>query len=96
MQGFLFGVDRQWWGSNVTVPRAPGRGWNRVQRELAGQAVSQSLAVGRGFCPPLCCSSPYAGLLSLGLAHQSLLALMLGCDVPLLGELGSRTEQSHW
>lgn len=35
-------------------------------------------------------------LLSLGLAHQDLLVLMLGCDVPLLGEHASRTEQSHW
>lgn len=41
--------------------------------------------------PPL-----HAGPLSLGLVHQGLLVLMPGCDVPLLRERGSRTEQSHW
>lgn len=39
---------------------------------------------------------PWRWPLSPALAHQSLLALMLSSDVPLLGEHGSGPEQSPW
>lgn len=71
-----------------------GRDWSVLQRELPCQGEP---AVGfQGVAFDLCAAHPTAGAFSAGgLAHQGLLALMLGCDVPVLGEHGSRTEQSH-
>lgn len=80
------------------MPR--GRDGNTLQRELPCQFLSQLLASKVWpLSSSLCClppphptaptpppPAPSAGLLSLGLAHQGLLVLMLSCDVPLLGE----------
>lgn len=81
-------------GKPVLLPQAGLAG--TAGSFLIGSAQSQLLAVGAWPLSSLPAPPPRAALLSLGLAHQSLLVLMLGCDVPLLRELSSRTEQSHW
>lgn len=64
--------------------RPQSRGWNMLQRELPCHLPASCWLRRCGLCPPLCCApSP---LLSQGLAHQGLLVLELGCDVPLLRE----------
>lgn len=57
-----------------------------MQRELPCQVLSQLLARRVWPLSSLRRTPHGTGLLSRGLAHQGLLVLMLGCDVPLLGE----------
>lgn len=70
------------------------------QRELPSQVqvLSRFGLEGAAFAlrPAAHAPPPTGCLLSLGLPHQGLLVLLLGCDVPVPREHGGRTEQSHW
>lgn len=94
--GFLFGLDSKEWGVMTLFLKPQGLEYSAESTSLSGSEPVVGfervafVPLSAAHTPP-----PPRFFLSLGLAHQGLLVLMLGCDVPLLGEHGSRTEQSH-
>jgi hypothetical protein len=94
--GLLFGGRTRQNGRGVKCFCVPQAGTAVCYRASSGECEPELAVEMWPLSSPCLPCYPMLAFSARGLAQQSLLVLLLGSDVPLLGELGGRTEQSPW